>query len=427
MNDAHAKAALSPFVPDCVYNSNIPLNPPSLEVKSARLSGMRLAVKDVFHIAGIPTSAGNPAWLATHDIPQVTHSTVVKLLEHGATFVGKTITDELAYSLNGQNIHYGTPVNVRSPERLPGGSSSGSAVAVASALADIGLGTDTGGSIRVPASYNGLYGLRPTHGKLSLDNMVPLAKSFDTVGWFTRTIEQMETVASCLFGGELQRKLDEQEKDVKIASLSVFNEYASQTAQIRSFIEKVNLNQVRLNQSSSNVDVLYHFIESDGLSKLVPQLSEAFRVLQASQIWQQHGTWIEQHTPTFAADIDARFRAAKDISQNQINEAITVQTQLKEELSQLFEHYDFLLLPTTPGVSPLLATPADELSDYRTQLLTMTAIAGLAGLPQLHLPLFEQNNAPCGLSLLGPRTQAYCVEHALICSAKALESIYYAN
>ncbi len=100
--------------------------------------------------------------------------------------VGKAITDELTYSLNGENIHYGTPVNPKAPGRIPGGSSSGSAVAVAGELADFALGTDCGGSVRAPASFCGIYGMRPSHGRISTAGVFRLAPRFDTVGWFAR-------------------------------------------------------------------------------------------------------------------------------------------------------------------------------------------------------------------------------------------------
>ncbi len=162
------------------------------------LAGLRLGVKDLFHIAGLPTGAGNPDWLASHPIPEHTSPVVADLLNADASFIGKTQTDELAYSLNGLNIHYGAPQNPKAPERLPGGSSSGSAVAVAAGEIDIGLGTDTGGSIRVPASYNGLFGIRTTHGLISSEYIVPLAPLFDTVGWLTQSADLLLRVGEVL-------------------------------------------------------------------------------------------------------------------------------------------------------------------------------------------------------------------------------------
>lgn len=151
-----------------------------------KLADKRLAVKDVFDVAGLRTGAGNPAWLAEQAIATRTALPVRMLLDEGAQWIGKTVTDELTYSLAGINAHYGTPVNPADASRIPGGSSSGSAVAVAGGMADIGLGTDCGGSIRLPASYCGIWGIRPTHGRIAANGCVTLAHSFDTVGWFTR-------------------------------------------------------------------------------------------------------------------------------------------------------------------------------------------------------------------------------------------------
>jgi amidase len=149
---------------------------------SGRLTGLTFAAKDVFDIAGHRTGNGNPVWLETHPPAERTASAVQRLLDAGARMVGKTHTDDMAYSLNGENVHYGTPVNPVAPGRIPGGSSSGSAAAVAGGLVDFALGTDCGGSVRLLASYCGLYGLRPTHGLAPADGVVPLASSFDAVG-----------------------------------------------------------------------------------------------------------------------------------------------------------------------------------------------------------------------------------------------------
>src|SRR6187431_1810526 len=180
---------------------------PNPRAGSGSLVGLRLGVKDLFHIAGLPTAAGNPDWLASHALPEQTSPVVMQLLNAGAELVGKTQTDELAYSLNGLNIHYGAPINPRSPERLPGGSSSGSAVAVAVGDIDIGLGTDTGGSIRVPASYNGLFGIRTSHGFISSEQMVPLAPLFDSVGWLTRDAKTLALVGEVLLPDNLPRQI----------------------------------------------------------------------------------------------------------------------------------------------------------------------------------------------------------------------------
>src|SRR5215468_9547236 len=167
---------------------------------SGPLDGLTFVVKDLIDVEGHVTGAGNPDW-AARQAPAATSAPVVeRLLRAGATLVGRTVTDELAFSLEGENHHYGTPVNPRAPERLPGGSSSGSAVAVAAGLADLGLGTDTGGSVRVPASFCGLYGWRPSHGRVSMDGVVRFAPSYDTVGLLARDAGRLQLAAQCLLG-----------------------------------------------------------------------------------------------------------------------------------------------------------------------------------------------------------------------------------
>ncbi len=162
------------------------------------LSGKTFVFKDLFDVAGYVTGAGNPKWLASHAPAQHTSPLILRLLEQGATCLGRVQTDELAYSLNGQNIHYGTPVNPAAPDCIPGGSSSGSAIAVARADVDFSIGTDTGGSVRVPASYNGLFGLRPTLGKLDLSDCFKLSDSFDTAGIFSRDLGLLSDVYALL-------------------------------------------------------------------------------------------------------------------------------------------------------------------------------------------------------------------------------------
>eukprot|EP00752_Nemacystus_decipiens_P019502 g17558.t1 len=172
-----------------------------------------MGIKDLFDVAGLRTGNGSPTWLAAAEPATADAPVVATLLDAGARFVGKTLTDEMAWSLNGENAHYGTPVNVAAPGRIPGGSSAGSAAAVAGGLVDFALGSDTGGSVRAPASYCGIWGLRPTHGRIALDGAMALAPSFDTAGWFAKTPEIMAQVGDILFSphgrvtGEVQPAL----------------------------------------------------------------------------------------------------------------------------------------------------------------------------------------------------------------------------
>ena len=171
------------------------------------LAGLTFAAKDLFDVAGHVTGAGNPDWLASHPPAARTAPVVQRLVDAGATMIGKTHTDELSRGIFGENAHYGTPINPKAPDRVPGGSSSGSAAAVAGGLVDFALGTDTGGSVRVPASFCGLYGIRPTHGRLPFDGVMAQAPSFDTIGWFAREPQLLARIATVLLGIEPARTL----------------------------------------------------------------------------------------------------------------------------------------------------------------------------------------------------------------------------
>ncbi|QJR79532.1 amidase [Alteromonas pelagimontana] len=350
---------------------------------TGQLSNLRLAVKDLFHIQGIPTTAGNPAWASSHPIPEQTSSAVQKLLDAGAEFVGKTLTDELAYSLEGRNIHFGTLINPQTPLRLSGGSSSGSAVAVASKLADIGLGTDTGGSIRVPASYNGLYGLRPTHGVIAMDSTVPLAPPFDTVGWMTRDLDTMAKVANIYFHAALPQRT---RFTLGVAdNLLEESEHGSEILQ-----------WLREHTFSKAIDL-------KGLSLPMEawKPGQTFRILQGHAIIGEHGEWLSRVKPAIASDIQTRLDWCRTITESDVVRAQKQRDKIAGGLATLFKHYDVLVIPTTPGRAPLLDTPEDALNSYRNQLLDFTAIAGLGGLPQLHIPACLIDGAPCGLSLVG--------------------------
>src|SRR5437764_3737377 len=170
--------------------------------ESGPLDGLRFAVKDTIDVAGFKTGCGNPTWRDSHPAAVVHAVCVEELLHAGARCIGKTISDELAFSLLGENHFYGTPLNAHAPDRVPGGSSSGSASAVACGLVDFALGTDTGGSVRVPASNCGIWGFRPSHGLISVAGVMPFAPTLDTVGIFTRSGALLEQVASVLLATE---------------------------------------------------------------------------------------------------------------------------------------------------------------------------------------------------------------------------------
>lgn len=364
---------------------DINLNP---HAASGRLAGLRLGVKDLFHISGLPTAAGNPDWLASHPVPAESSPVVTQLLDGGAELIGKTQTDELAYSLNGLNIHYGAPLNPVCPERLPGGSSSGSAVAVAAGDIHIGLGTDTGGSIRVPASYNGLFGIRTSHGLISGEQMVPLAPLFDTVGWLTRDAETLAQVGEVLLPAALPPRFPH--KSLRAALLLPLQNGVLWSPE----------HQAWLKQQTLLPAVKPILLNGDWLTRA----SQCFRTLQGRAIWHTHGEWITANQPTFAPDIHARFQWCATLTDADQAAAETERASLQADIEGWFTDVDLVLLPTTPGPAPLLGADANWMDTYRSQLMGLTAPAGLAGLPQVHLPVLrDESGAPYGVSLLGKR------------------------
>lgn len=354
------------------------------------LLNSRLVVKDVFHIAGLPTGAGNPDWLASHSIPDTTASVVRSLLESGTTLIGKTQSDELAYSLNGLNVHYGAPPNPWNSQRLPGGSSTGSAVAVAVGEADVGLGSDTGGSIRVPASYNGLFGLRPSHGLIATDGMLPLAPLFDTVGWMTRDASTLRHVGDTLLPDYLPLRNG---KNGELAEMRILEPTIDDVPLWdRAHDEWLECQEgIRVSERIQ--------VSDDWLSRA----SRCFRILQGRAIWRTHGDWIMANQPRFASDIHERFEWCRTLTEADEQSALAEQSSLVSDIGSWLKGADAVVLPTTPGPAPLLNAGSQWMNCYRRQLMGLTAPAGLAGLPQLHLPVLTFEQAPAGVSLLGAR------------------------
>ncbi len=360
------------------------VNDAPVETTDMPLSGLRLAVKDLYHIKGLPTGAGNPTWLESHEIPNQTSPLVQTLLDNGVTLIAKTQTDELAYSLNGNNMHYGVALNANAPDRLTGGSSSGSASAVSQGLADIGLGSDTGGSIRVPASYCGLYGLRTTHGLLSLNEVVPLAPSFDTAGWFCRNIETYEKVAEVLFA-DLHENLPNKATLIQSSS----EEHAA-------------WNQAGKDWLNSKQDYFTETQTIEVSEEWFAKASEAFRTLQGREIWQTHGEWITEHKPVFAEDIQTRFDWCSTLNDADEEQARKNKENLIDDISSwCLDDSWVAVFPTTPGAAPLINASVESLVPYRNQLMGLTSPAGLAGWPQMHIPVLQDQDAPWGMSLLG--------------------------
>lgn len=355
--------------------------------KGRPLSDLKYAAKDIFDVAGFVTGGGNPDWKATHP-PADQHAWIVEtLLNAGATMVGKTHTDELTRGILGENAHYGTPINSRALGRVPGGSSSGSAAAVAGGLVDFALGSDTGGSVRIPASFCGLWGLRPTHDRIPLEGILKQASSYDTIGWFTRDAATYAQVAQVVFQTSIpdtsptriiiaQDLFDEADENVSAALLPIAEKIAAMVG------------------SSTTVK-----LAPNGLAEWSAQQN----VLQSKEAWDTVKDWVDQVNPRFSFWVSERYQFAINLTDAQIDEAAAVRDSLRMRMDEVFADGGFLCLPTAVVPAPLRGLPASAKKDVQSRLSRLTCIAGTTGRPQLSMPLGEVNGMPVGISIMGDR------------------------
>lgn len=355
--------------------------------QSGPLSDLRLAVKDIYDVAGLVTGCGNPQILAEGKAASQTAPAVQAMLDAGARFVGKTQTDELAFSLMGQNAHYPHPINPADPTRVTGGSSSGSAAAVAAGLADIAVGSDTGGSIRAPASFCGLLGLRTTHGLISLDGTMKLAPSLDTFGWFTKDVETYAAVAKLLIGedahrGQLSRPLALDWLDTLPTGPIEAAEYSTMRA----------LAELAIGPTTMALP----------LSLSPDELYWCFRRIQAYEAWQTHGAWILAKDRGLGPGVKERFEFGRTIDAADYQAEIARRGVLRAQLAGQLGDDGILVLPTVPGAAPFANGSHEELLAYRERALRLLCLSGLTGFPQITLPIGKVDGAPFGLSLLGP-------------------------
>ena len=358
---------------------------------TGRLAGLTFAVKDVFAVAGVAACFGNPTWRQTHPRATQTAPAVQACLNAGANLVGVTVTDELALSLTGENHHYGTPTNKRCPDWVPGGSSSGSAAAVAAGLVDFALGTDTGGSVRVPASHCGVFGFRPTHGAVSTEGVLALAPRFDTVGWFAREATLLERVGEALLppGRTVPRAPSRLLFPVDVPAWldpEAFTAFEQQAVALAA----------RLRRPVAAVAI-------DSAAAPVAAWLDTYLALQNAELTALHGDWIAAARPSFGSLIGGRIDGAlAGKSSPELARAEAVGRALRARLSTLITDGAWLLWPSAAGIAPLRGLSDGVTNAVTGRALTLGALASLVGLPQVSLPLGEVDGCPLGVSLVAP-------------------------
>jgi amidase len=352
------------------------------------LTGLTFAAKDIIEVEGVTACFGNPTWLQTHPPATRDARSISLLLDAGANLDGVTVTDELALSLTGENPHYGTPLNSLAPNRVPGGSSSGSASAVAAGVVDFALGTDTAGSVRVPASNCGVYGIRTSLGAVGTDGIIPLAQCFDTVGWFTRDAELLATVGGVLLEsdtmpGEPFKRfivIPDMSAPMDDGAWSLFRAAASSIA-----------------------DALHFPLADCAVGPPAPKFQRwpaAYAALQTDGILTEHRAFLDSD-PSFGSLVGRRIEHIRDTTVD-VARAARARGALRDWLAQVFAAGACVLLPSAPGAAPVKGQSDDDVDLYTGRLLMLTSLASLCGAPQISMPLCRADGSPFGLSLLGP-------------------------
>jgi len=365
------------------------------------LAGLTFAAKDLFDVAGHPTGGGNHDWARSNPIPERHAWAVQTLLDAGAALVGKTVTDEVSLGILGESAFDGTPLNSRAPDRVPGGSSSGSAAAVAAGLCDTAIGTDTGGSVRVPASFCGLYGIRPTHGRLPLDGMMSQAPSSDTTGWFARDAVTFARVSEVMLGepppSALPAKL--------VVAVDAFGFAEPETAAaLGPLLERL---------SSLVGAVREDMLAPQGLSVW----GRAQRTLQPAEAWATFRDWLDRDNPRLAFNVARSLVMGSMVPESELGWARLMRQEARARLAWLLPPGTILALPTTPFPAPPKRLALSAQNPIRERILCLAAHGGLAGFPQVSIPGAEVDGLPVGLSILAARG----ADAQLIAIARALE------
>ena len=351
--------------------------------KDGILNDLNFVLKDMCKVKDFKTSCGNPDFYSKCEIAENHAPFLYELLNNGATLKGITICDEFFYSLIGENGHYGTPNNLNAPGCVPGGSSSGSAAALTTNLYDFSIGSDTGGSVRIPASFCGLFGIRPTHDRINTDDVFPMAPSFDTIGWFAKDIQIFQKIGEVLLKNTNKPTANFiefviAEDLLELADLDVQNEFKI------FFKDKItNIKKIRLSKFDK------------------AEIADNFRILQGNEVKENVIPWINQNNPYISPEINSRMEMASKITADEVKTANSFRTNLINEIETSLPKGLIALFPTAPFSVPVCGQDNESLGSYRKRLMELTSIAGMTSRPQISIPYLKIENKPVGISLLG--------------------------
>lgn len=348
------------------------------------LENKKFVVSDCIDIKDTPNGLGNPTWLAQQNVAKANAPAVDLLLKKGAIFVGKTQMDEFGFGLHGRNPHYPTVKNSNCEGRLIGGASCGAVAAVINGEADIGLGTDLNGGIRVPALYAGLYGFKSSSSAVNMNGISCIAKEETSLGWVAKNLSDIRKVATILTPMSPLMTVD------RIVVLdSLFQDIPDEA--------KVKLE--KLIASSP-----YKFVRSKAISKIITnKAAESFKVISTVRGLRNIEPWIESNHPVLSNEIKMQMKWLSTLKYKDERIALEQRDLVQSVLESLLDEKTLLLMPTTTNIAPPITASDEQLYKLNSVILKYTSLASLADLPQLHLPWFSVNDSPWGISLLGKK------------------------
>ena len=347
------------------------------------LSNLNFVLKDMCDVKNFKTSCGNPDFFKKCDFAKDYAPFLKDLLNEGPVLKGITVCDEFFYSLIGENGHYGTPTNLNAPSCVPGGSSSGSAAALTTDLYDFSIGSDTGGSVRIPASFCGLIGIRPTHNRINTIGVYPMAPSFDTVGWFANDKEIFQKVGNVLLKNIERSNVNFKQYVVAEDLLELCD------AEVQSnFNNYINVNIPNINKTrlSTNTKAI---------------IADNFRILQGAEVKENIIPWIEKNKPNISPEIRSRIDMASKITDIEVNRALIFRKTLIDEIEKSLPEGTIAVFPTSPFSAPKSGQDDESLGSFRKRLMELTSIAGMTSRPQITIPRLKDESGPVGISLLG--------------------------
>ncbi|KAH0927023.1 hypothetical protein HID58_019279 [Brassica napus] len=374
------------------------------------ITGLSFAISDVFDVTGYVTGFGHPDWVRTHEAASSTCPVVSTLVEGGATCVGKTVVDELAFSISGENKHYESPTNPAAHDRIPGGACSGAAVAVATNAVDFALGIDTVGGVRVPAGYCGVLGFKSSHGAISNTGIIPVSSSLDSVGWFARDPNTLRRVGHVLLQLPFATQRNPRQIIVADDYFQLLKIPVDRITQVviksaEKLFGKQSLKHQSLeNYFESKVPSLKEFTRTKAIANTkVPTsrlLANVMQLLQRHEFLQNHGDWINTVKPAIDPVISSQVCDNAELTNEEIENLNTIRNQTRVAINSLLKDDGVLVIPTMPTLPPKLGSKEIISEDYQNRASSLLSIASISGCCQVTVPLGHHEKCPVSVSFI---------------------------